>query len=79
MRRSTRVTRPFIALQDYECNVVYPIHQQTNCDRLTPTYKDFICQISVVIEPEYFHQAVKYEEWRLAMAEEITALELNNT
>lgn len=35
--------------------------------------------VSSIYEPEFFHQAVKIQEWCRAMVEEITTLETNNT
>lgn len=79
LRRSNRNHRPLSHLQDYQCLVKYPIQAHLSYNNLTPSYKDYINQISTIYEPPYFHQAVSDPKWRHAMVEEITALEASNT
>lgn len=78
-RRSTRVPRPPSHLQDYICNVSYPIQHHLTYDKLSPSYRDYVLNVSSIYEPEFYHQAVKFPEWRQAMSEEIAALEANHT
>ena len=80
MRRSTRISRPY--LNKYECyhtSSPYPISSHISYNRLSNQYKTFILQVSFVFEPTFYHQTVKYLEWRKAMAEELKAMEDNHT
>jgi hypothetical protein len=79
LRKSTRISRPSTYLQDYVCNATYPIQNHLSYDNLSLPYKTFICNISSVVEPEFYHQAIKFPEWQTTMAEELAALELNKT
>jgi hypothetical protein len=79
LRRSTRVTQPPAYLQDFVHTVTYPIQHHLTYDKLSTSYKSFVCQVSTIVEPEFYHQAVKFPEWQTAMAEELAALELNKT
>ncbi|MCI05130.1 retrovirus-related pol polyprotein from transposon, partial [Trifolium medium] len=79
LRRSTRIRQPPSYLQDYQCHVKYPIQNHLSYDKLQPSYQQFICQVSTIYEPSFYHQAVSSPEWRKAMAEELAALEANNT
>lgn len=79
LTRSTKPTRAPTYLQDYQCQVSYPIQQYISYDKLSYQYRDYIMQVSNIFEPQFYHQAVPNPEWRKAMAEEIAALELNNT
>lgn len=79
LRRSTRQTRLPQYLQDYAMTVNYLIQQYLTYDRLSPFYKAFINQVSEEYEPQFYHQAMKFPQWRKAMQEEIEALEANGT
>ena len=95
LHRSTRQTRPPSYLQDFHCNlaahytdttksiyshsVLYPISKYLAYDQLSPTYKHFVLSVSSQSEPQFFHQAVKFPQWREAMKAELDAMDLNHT
>jgi len=82
LRRSSRVSKEPPYLSDFVCSntlQTYPIYQFCSLDRLNPDYKAFINQISTTYEPQFYHQAVPFPEWRETMAQEIKALEDSNT
>ena len=88
-RRSTRVHKPPVYLQDYSCNVAaatassstpYDIATSLIYSHLEPTYHSYLMSISTnAKEPEHFFQDVKDPAWKEAMHNEISALERNNT
>lgn len=78
-QRPSRIHKPPSYLQDYQCNVKYPLQNYLSYENLQSSYKHFIGQVSTIHEPSFYHQAVSNPEWRKAMAEEIAALEANNT
>lgn len=63
-RRSSRLYTPPSYLQDFQCNVQYPIQNHLSYDSLHSSYKHFICLISTIYEPSYYHQAISSPEWR---------------
>ena len=82
LRRSTRHSKPSLYLSDYvisQSQVAYPIQHHCSLLPLSPPYKAFINHILAVYEPQFYHQAAPYPEWRRAMNEEIQALEANST
>lgn len=79
VRRSTRVHRTPSYLKDYQCQVTYPIQQYLSYDKLSTSYRDYVLQVGTIFEPSFIHQAVPHPEWRKAMAEELVALEANDT
>lgn len=86
VRKSNRQQRKPSYLQDYHCNQAmittstkHPLSAVLDYSKLSENYKHFIFNISTDYEPTYYHQAVKFPEWRQAMLEEIQALENNKT
>ncbi|KAL4335324.1 hypothetical protein GQ457_07G006860 [Hibiscus cannabinus] len=85
-RKSSRITQRPSYLKEYFCNVVvtskedgasctYPIEDYIANTRLTPSYSTFVANISSTYEPSFFHQEVKIPERRVAMDEELKAME----
>ncbi|KAL4367961.1 hypothetical protein GQ457_05G011320 [Hibiscus cannabinus] len=85
-RKSSRVTQKPSYLKEYFCNSAvnsgkanvscnYPIEDCISTSRLTTSYMTFVANISSAYEPSFFHQAVKFPEWRTAMDEELQAME----
>ncbi|XP_068477195.1 uncharacterized protein [Phaseolus vulgaris] len=59
--------------------VSYPIHDFVNCDSFSKHHQSFLASLHTEQEPLFFSQAVREPRWRDAMAQEIHALELNDT
>ena len=89
-RRLCRVTKPPSYLRDYHCNlltgttfslprVAYPISDYISYDHLSLSHKTFVLSVSAQTEPQFYHEAVRFPEWRAAMTDELTALEENHT
>ena len=57
----------------------YPLSSVLSYDHLSNSHKSFSLSVSTLVEPTSYTQAVKHAEWREAMHNEITALELNDT
>ena len=79
LRRSTCVSNPPSYLDAYIHQTTYPMSDYMSFSSLSTPYETFICNIDQHYEPKYYHQAVKYPQWRNAMNEEIKALEENKT
>ncbi|KAL2242369.1 UNVERIFIED_CONTAM: Retrovirus-related Pol polyprotein from transposon RE1 [Sesamum indicum] len=74
LRRSTRITRKPLWLDDFVCH--------NNSISLLPTsasYSSFVASLTTLQEPRSFAEAVKHPEWRAAMDAELEALERNQT
>ncbi|XP_075645486.1 uncharacterized protein LOC142616544 [Castanea sativa] len=81
-RTSTRVSRPPAYLQAYKCNVAptkYPIANYISSHKFSPSFSHFCNNISIIQEPQFYHQAVGDPNWDAAMTTKIQTLELNNT
>jgi len=57
----------------------YPIVNFVTCNNFSKTHQQFLAAITKLVEPEYYHEAARDPLWRKAMAEEIQALEENQT
>ncbi|KAL4323895.1 hypothetical protein GQ457_11G003570 [Hibiscus cannabinus] len=81
VRRSSRTVGKPSYLQNYYCNnassssCLYPIENQVSVSRLSPDYTAFISNISLSPEPVFYHQAVRFSEWRDAMQDELRAMD----
>ncbi|KAK0588509.1 hypothetical protein LWI29_001815 [Acer saccharum] len=79
LRKSTRLIQQPTYLKDYHCNLLtgssthtssstaYPISDFMSYHDLSASHKHFVLSVSSHVEPQYYHQAVKVPEWRLAM------------
>lgn len=79
VRRSSRSHRPPSYLQNYQSHITYPIQDHLSYAKLSPAYREYVMHVNNIFEPQFFHQAVTFPEWRKTMAEELAALEANNT
>jgi len=57
----------------------YPLAHFVTSTKFSPSYQQFLAALTRVVEPTSFHAAVRDPQWRQAMAEEIAALEKNDT
>ena len=57
----------------------YPLSSVLSYKHLSPSQKSFSLSVSTLVEPTSYAQAAKHAEWREAMTNEITALEINDT
>ena len=79
LRMSSKTHKNPAYLDDFVCNTSYPIKSHLTYTKLSPTYHNYILQVSSIYEPQFYHQDCKSVEWCQAMQEEISALEANNT
>jgi len=83
--RSIRKRNPPSYLKDYHMfstvskNIRYPIQNFISHDRLAPGFKHFICSIDANKELNNFEEVIKSNDWRVAMNDEISALDKNHT
>ena len=57
----------------------YPLANYVSYHRYQPAHRSFIAQISQVIEPINYSEAVIHPEWREAMWSKLQALQANDT
>jgi len=57
----------------------YPLVNYITCDNFSVSHNAFLATITKIIEPRYYHEAVKDPRWCQAMAEEIKGLKDNMT
>ena len=57
----------------------YPLANYVSYHRYQPAHRSFIAQISQVIEPKNYSEAVLHPEWQEAMRSELQALQANGT
>ena len=85
-RQSTRTSRPPLWQKDFVTSVksgskshCLSLGDSIGYSCLSPSYQCCIANLSVNIEPHFYHQVVKDKKWVAAMEEEIQALEDNKT
>ncbi|CAL2277125.1 unnamed protein product [Prunus armeniaca] len=94
-RRSVRVPRLPSYLRDYEAHHTallmpgvassstsgtrYPLHRYVSYSGLSPAYRNYVCNISRLVEPSSYEQACHDPHWVAAMNSELQALEDNHT
>ncbi|KAL5821163.1 hypothetical protein ACOSQ3_023045 [Xanthoceras sorbifolium] len=90
VRRSSRVVKPPTYLRDYHCNLItgtatsskkipYCISNHLSYDALSDSHKYLVLNISAQIEPQFYYQAVKDSQWKVAIQEELQAMKANHT
>lgn len=92
IRRSCRPIKPPSYLQDYHCSLLYstplptsstgirfPIEKYLNYGSFSPSQQHFLFNVSTAYELMFYHQALPFEHWRIAMNEELLAMEDNKT
>ena len=90
LRRSFRVSKTPSYLRQYHCHLLthgtildttqpYPLSQVISYNSLSSNHRLFALHVSSYYEPNFYHQAVVFPEWREAMKTELAAMELNIT
>ena len=67
------------ASQSATSGIAHPISHYVSYNKFSPSHTAYLAAITSNDEPTSFSQAVKNPQWREAMANEIAALEANNT
>lgn len=57
----------------------YPLAYYVTRTKVSFSHQNFLAALTKVVEPTYYHEAVRHPEWREAMVTEIRALEANKT
>lgn len=82
VRRSSRLTQKPSYLRDYHCNLIhnlaptdkslcYPLDKHLSYQSLSSSHKSFVLNISCHFEPRFYHEAVPFSHWRVAMNDEL--------
>ncbi|KAL4353494.1 hypothetical protein GQ457_06G023630 [Hibiscus cannabinus] len=85
VRRSSRIIQKPSYLNRYYCNntdsssCLYPVEEHISPSQLSTDYHAFVANLASCYEPVFYHQAVKFPEWRLAMDEELQAMDTLQT
>lgn len=61
------------------CSTTFPIEIFLCYDYLSDSNKHFCLSLFVILKPESYHEAAKFEQWTIAMKTELLALEDNDT
>ncbi|CAJ2659174.1 unnamed protein product [Trifolium pratense] len=77
--RSNRGKPPVRYEPDLQSKVKYPISNYVSSHKLSRSYASFVSQLSSISIPSNVQEALADPKWTDAMAEEMTALEKNNT
>lgn len=87
-KRSKRPSHPPNYLKDFHCNIAtadpiitspHNLAKYMSYTNLSQSHKAFALAVSIESEPQFYHQAVKHDHWRLAMDDEIKAMHENGT
>lgn len=81
-RRSSRSIHLPSYLRDYHCHLVfsftfpqvtfkYPLQNYLSYDRLSPSFRQFVLNVSAHFKPTFYHQAVPHLHWRHTMQYEL--------
>ena len=77
--RSNRGVPPVKYESDPKSKVRYPISNHVSCQKLSKSYVSYVLQLSSVSIPSKMQEALADDRWTQAMAEEMAALEKNDT
>lgn len=79
IQKSSRSTYPPSYLEDFHCNIInhkhmtsatpYFFEKYLSYQAYSPSHKHFLLNVASVYEPSFSHEAVKFQNWRDAMAE----------
>ncbi|KAI9198311.1 hypothetical protein LWI28_013676 [Acer negundo] len=90
LRRSERPIQRPSYLQNYHCSLLthsdmtsastsYPVSKYVSYHILYDAHRHFVLTVSSQHEPQFYHQAVQFPQWRAAMTAELDAMESNHT